>query len=99
MIERAVKLKDALTLYQGDAESNIHKDDLLTKDDWYELCQFRELLEPIHEVSMHVQSVGTTAGALHNTLTSMDYLLHHLEERRSQPGSRLFMACLNLGWV
>jgi hypothetical protein len=38
MIERAIKLKDALTLYQGDAESSIHEDDLLTKDDWYELC-------------------------------------------------------------
>ena len=48
---------------------------------------------------MHVQSVGTTAGALHNTLTSMDYLLHHLEERRSQPGSPFFMACLNVGWL
>jgi hypothetical protein len=99
MIERAVKLKDALTLYQADEASTILEDDLLTKDDWYELCQFRDLLEPIHEVSKLVQSIGTTAGALHNTLTSMDYLLHHLEERRSQPGSPFFMACLNVGWL
>ena len=48
---------------------------------------------------MLVQSVGTSAGALHNTLTSMDYLLHYLEERRSQPGSLFFMACLNVGWL
>ena len=33
MIERAIKLKDALMLYQADEESTIHEDDLLTKDD------------------------------------------------------------------
>ncbi|KAM0706098.1 hypothetical protein Q7P35_006647 [Cladosporium inversicolor] len=34
MIDRGIYLKDALTLYQGDEEYNIHKEDLLTKDDW-----------------------------------------------------------------
>jgi hypothetical protein len=29
----------------------------------------------------------------------MDYLLHHLEERRSQPSTPFFMACLNVGWL
>jgi hypothetical protein len=48
---------------------------------------------------MHVQSVGTTAGALHNTLTSIDYLLEHLETRRKQPGTKHFIACLNIGWL
>jgi hypothetical protein len=38
MIERGIRLKDALTLYQSYEESDIHKDDLLTKDDWDELC-------------------------------------------------------------
>jgi hypothetical protein len=33
MIERTVKLKDALTLYQANKASTILKDDLLTKDD------------------------------------------------------------------
>ena len=48
---------------------------------------------------MHVQSVGTGARALHNTLTSMDYLLYHLETRRKEPGSKYFMASLNVGWL
>ena len=52
MIDRGIYLKDALTLYQSDEESNIYKDDLLTKDDWYELCQFRDLLKLIHKVSL-----------------------------------------------
>ncbi|KAM0708844.1 hypothetical protein Q7P35_005497 [Cladosporium inversicolor] len=80
-------------------ESNMHADDLLTKDDWEELAHLRDLLAPIHEVSKHVQSVGTTAGALHNTLTSMDYLLHHFETRRKQPGSKHFIASLNVCWT
>jgi hypothetical protein len=46
-----------------------------------------------------IQSVGTTAGVLHNTLTSMDYLLSQFETRRSQPGTKHFMASLNVGWL
>lgn len=99
MIERAIHLRDALMLYQSSEEATIHKDDLLTRNDWDELTHFKRLLAPIHEVSLHVQSVGTTAGSLHNTLTSMDYLLHHLEHVRTQPGSKHFMASLNGGWL
>ena len=47
---------------------------------------------------MLVQSVSTTARALHNTLTSVEYLLTHLETRCMQPSTTHFMACLNLGW-
>ena len=47
---------------------------------------------------MQVQSVGTDTGALYNTLTTIDYLLTHLETRCNQPGSRHFIACLNIGW-
>jgi hypothetical protein len=98
MIERAIHLRDALTLYQSHEDAEVPTDEQLTRHDWEELSDFNLLLEPIYEVSMHVQSIGTTGGALHNTLTSMDYLLSHLETRRSQPGSSHFMACLNVGW-
>ena len=82
MIERAIHLRDALMLYQSSEEATIHEDDLLTRNDWDELTHFKRLLAPIHEVSMHVQSVGTTAGSLHNTLTLIDYLLYHLKHVR-----------------
>lgn len=98
MIERAIYLRDALTLYQSHEDAAIPEDEQLNRHDWDELSDFKNLLEPIHDVSMLVQSVGTTAGALHNTLTSMEYLLTHLETRRMQPGTTHFMACLNLGW-
>jgi hypothetical protein len=98
MIERAIHLRDALTLYQSHEEATIHQGNQLDRDDWEELSHLKDLLAPIYEVSMQVQSVGTSAGALHNTLTSMDYLLTHIETRRSQPGSRHFMASFNVGW-
>jgi hypothetical protein len=56
----------------------------------------KDLLGPIHEVSILVQSVGTTARALHNTLTLIDHLLPYRKERRSQPGSSFLMVCLNV---
>lgn len=77
----------------------MNKDDLLERKDWEELQQLRDLLEPIYEVSMHVQSVGTTAGALHNTLTSMDYLLHHLETTRAHSSTTHYNACINVSWL
>lgn len=98
MIDRAIYLRDALTLYQSHDDVTLHKDNHLIRDDWDELADLNQLLKPIYEVSMHVQSVGTQAGALHNTLTSMDYLLTHLETRRTQLGSSHFIVCLNLGW-
>ena len=98
MIERAIYLRDALTLYQSHEDAAIPEDEQLNRHDWDELGDFKNLLEPIHDVSMLVQSVGTTARALYNTLTSMDYLLTHLETRRIQPSTTHFMACLNLGW-
>jgi hypothetical protein len=59
MIDRAIHLRDALTLYQSHAEAEIDKNDVLDRDDWDELADLRALLAPTHEVSMHVQSVGT----------------------------------------
>ena len=47
-----------------------------------------------------MQSVGTTVRALYNTLMAMDYLLHHLEVRRKQPGPTThFDAAINVGWL
>jgi hypothetical protein len=37
MIERGIRLKDALTLYQNHEDFAIDKDDHLTNKDWYEL--------------------------------------------------------------
>jgi hypothetical protein len=79
MIERAILLKDAIQLYQTDSDAEFDEADLLTSKDWLQLSEMKALLEPITEASKRVQTKGTKHGALHETLTTMDYILTHLE--------------------
>jgi hypothetical protein len=44
MIERAIHLRDALTLYQSHEQETIHEHDLLDRDDWEELAHLKDLL-------------------------------------------------------
>jgi hypothetical protein len=61
-------------------------------------------LEPIHDCSLNVQFKSTTGshGALHEVLTTMDYLLGHLESTKEKlKDPKLvshFKASVNLGW-
>lgn len=71
MIERALLLKEAITLYQANVD-DFDDADCLRSDDWLQLSEMKALLSPIAEASMRVQSKGTTHGALHDTLTTMD---------------------------
>lgn len=104
MINRAIKLKDSLTLYQGHFHADMDSKDVLTHDDWQELTHLQELLEPIHECSLNVQSTSDDGGhgALHEVLTTMDFLLEHLEgakQRLNDPNIMThFKAAVNLGW-
>jgi len=56
MIDRAIYLKDALTLYQdhADVASTIPEEQRLDRQDWEELADLKDLLAPIYEVSMQV---------------------------------------------
>jgi hypothetical protein len=60
---------------------------VITKDDWIQLTEMLALLEPIYEASLHVQStpdhLQQTHGALHEVLTSMDYILTTLEAAKN----------------
>jgi hypothetical protein len=106
MIERALKLKDALELYQrhfngGDDEPL--DDDSLTSDDWTELKDLYNLLSPLKDASLAVQSDGKDSkhGSLFENLQSMEWLLHKLEALKKQYHHRPsthFKASINLGW-
>ena len=57
IIERAIKLKDAIKLYQMQYRSNKQeplKDDILTNDDWLELNELLQLLNPLKQMSLCV---------------------------------------------
>ncbi|KAM0703025.1 hypothetical protein Q7P35_010457 [Cladosporium inversicolor] len=106
MIKRSMLLKDSLTLYQEhhQAKGELDPKDALNYDDWQELTHLHELLEPIHDCSLNVQSRSDASGhsALHEVLTTMDYLLGHLESYRTKLKDPKiishFKASVNLGW-
>jgi hypothetical protein len=95
MIERAMKLKDAIHLYQDDHRAGCAPADYLTSEDWYQLADLQDLL-PIYNASMRVQSHDT---GLYEVLTTMDYILAHLEAAKEKPtytDAPYFKACVNL---
>lgn len=100
MIERAWKLRDALELYQQHFKDDL-ADDYLANDDWLELKEIMDLLAPVKRASKVVQSNGDFYGSLWQTMTSMEWLLAELEEKKamheSRPNTHL-KACINLGW-
>ena len=83
MIERLIKVKDAVALYQQTEETD--PEDTLTPDDWQELVEIKELLEPFKEVTMRTQGYGEdgTHGSTWEWLTSIELLLDILETKKA----------------
>jgi hypothetical protein len=106
MVHRALQLKDALTLYQDHyiANRSLDSSDYISPDDRLQLSELHELLGPIHETSLHVQSqagIHGATGSLYEALPAIDYVLTKLEAARDalthMPANH-FKACVNLGW-
>lgn len=98
MIERAMKLKDALHLYQDDQNAACDADDYLTTEDWRQLADLKALLAPIYKCSLRVQEANSP---LYDVLTTMDFVLTHLEtakEQATEVEASYYKACVNLGW-
>lgn len=106
MIERALLLKDAISLYQSSDESNCEHDDLLGKEDWLQRSELHALLEPVYRASLHVQftpdHLEKTHGALHEVLTTTDFLLSHLETAKTKEtytNAAHHRTFVNLVWI
>jgi hypothetical protein len=54
MIEHALLLKDAISMYQVNDESSCDRDDLLDKQDSLQLSELHALPKPLYQVSLHV---------------------------------------------
>lgn len=104
MIERALKLRDALQLYQDDYVNNdadpLDHGDCLNTEDWNELMVLKELLQPLKDASTRCQTVPVDGhhGALWQTLSTTEWLLAKFEDLKRQPLSQHFITCINLGW-
>lgn len=103
MIDRALKLKEAIELYAQhyrNDKDNSTADDILTSEDWLELHELHELLLPFKEASIDVQS-SDIEGALWQSLSSIEHLMAKLERMKQQHefvADTHFKASINLGW-
>jgi len=106
MIERAVKLRDAIELYQTHFRSLSDCDrlpcsDCLETNDWAELQRLLEVLLPLKSASLRLQEDNDAKHALCEQLAVFDSLLsefERLKERyRYEPNTHI-KACVNLGW-
>jgi hypothetical protein len=105
MFERLILLKDAVTLFQSDEleTGDLEQQDLITSEDWRDMTEFKELLEPFKEATMRTQGRAHdgTHGALWEWLTELELLLTILENKREylldQPPSFL-RTSVNLAW-
>ncbi|GAB7336407.1 hypothetical protein MBLNU13_g09125t1 [Cladosporium sp. NU13] len=106
MIKRAMKLRDALELYQTHFRSLSDSDRLSSSDcldaaDWWELERLLEVLSPLKHASLRLQADNDEKHALWEQLATFDSLLadfEQLKERyRYEPNSHI-KACVNLGW-
>jgi hypothetical protein len=105
MIERALRLRDAIELYcshfSSDTEHSL-RSDTLTHEDWLELRDVLQLLSPIKRASKAVQADGCAFyGSLWQTLVTLEMQLGNLEHAKRQqedrPNTHL-KAMINLGW-
>ncbi|KAI7722283.1 hypothetical protein KC353_g629, partial [Hortaea werneckii] len=106
MIERAMKLRDALELYQTHFRSLSDSDRLSSSDcldaaDWSEMERLLEVLSPLKHASLRLQADNDTKHALWEQLATFDSLLGECEQLREryryEPSSHI-KACINLGW-
>ncbi|CAD0020548.1 unnamed protein product [Aureobasidium pullulans] len=105
MIERLIQLRDPVDYYaQREGRLNSHiKEDTLTSDDWKDLADFKELLEPLKFLSTRQQgnAINGSHGALWEWLSTLDMCLSAFEEKRTDTElceSSFYKACITLGW-
>jgi hypothetical protein len=106
MVERAIKLRDAIELYQTHFRSlsdcdRLPASDCLDAEDWSQLERLLEVLLPLKSASLRLQEDNDTKHALWEQLATFDSLLsefEQLKERyRFEPKSHI-KTCVNLGW-
>lgn len=105
-VERAIKLRDAIELYQthfrclSDSD-RLSASDCLDAKDWSELERLLEVLLPLKSASLRLQEDNDTKHALWEQLATFDGLLgefEKLKERYSYEPSSHIKSCANLGW-
>jgi len=84
-IQRGLRMKSSLEIYlltHGDAL----QEDKLIEEDWQQLKEIAEALEPFWQVTMRLQGQGDvgTHGVIWEVLPALDYLLEYCETKMNE---------------
>jgi hypothetical protein len=82
-LERGLKLKNAIIFYLLNHEHSLLSD-RLSEDEWEQLSQITDALEPFWAASLRLQGHGThgSHGVIWEALVTMDYLLSKVENQK-----------------
>ena len=69
--------------------------DTLTEQDWADLREIMELLEPFHYLTLLGENRGTQFGSIGSILWGMDLLLEKLENARKKSRNTLFQSAVD----
>jgi hypothetical protein len=99
-IHRGIQLYTAISMFSVDYEAGLGQD-VLSKNDWDELKQIREVLQPFKDLTIYLQSRASKGehGSIWETLPAIELLLGHIEALRDKAISGSVMAvALNHCW-
>ena len=103
-IKRALQLRNRFEVFVARHIRDGLENDQLTIEDWKDLQDIVNVLEPFHRCSLELEGHRGN-GALYDLLPTMDYLLDHLESTKSiytpaaaGSGSRHLSYSIGLAW-
>lgn len=85
-----------------DGEYHI-KEDMLSDEDWQEICEFKDVLAPFKDASKRLEGAGDggSFGTLWEALVCLEMILSSLEVKKEELGPHLtphLKACVNMAW-
>jgi hypothetical protein len=92
MIDRALKKRREIEAFvrvsemNTDAKKRVPEKDQLTDEEWRILAETHRILQPLFYSTKHLEGRGRTAthGSIWETLPSMEYILSHFENLKTQ---------------
>ena len=97
MIQSALDQKERVIEFCA-MESGLAKD-ALTEQDWKDLKEIMELLDPFHYLTLLGEKRGTQFGSVGSILWGMDVLLDRLEKARKMSRDTPFQEAIDSAWA
>ena len=107
MIRRALRLQSRLITFVLNSEltGDFPCEDVLSSNDWAELCIILDLLEPLHKLTLRMQgyAIEGKKGTLWEFLLAMEIILSHFEKAkdmyRNSKSYKFLATAVNNAWA